>query len=160
MMSLTADLTGKPPNQVDEHRQCSVGDHRGMAVARVEAQTEAVALQLGRYRHNIRWWASSPSHERCACPLSTSIPTDILRTTITRSQCCSCRRTSGQWTVGSELETLMAVAVAVTNTRTATARTMAVYEQAWAGEQELWMACSNMTAPLACESTVAGPQGT
>ena len=53
MMSLTADLTGKPPNQVDEHRQCSVGDHRGMAVARVEAQTEAVSLQLGRYRHNI-----------------------------------------------------------------------------------------------------------
>ena len=61
MMSLTAGLTGKPPNQVDEHRQCSVGDHRGMAVARVEAQTEAVALQLGRYRHNIHWWASSPS---------------------------------------------------------------------------------------------------
>ena len=62
--------------------------------------------------------------------------------------------------MGSELETLMAVAVAVMDTRTATARTMATNEQAWAGEQELWMACSNMTAPLACESTGAGPQGT
>ena len=48
----------------------------------------------------------------------------------------------------------MAVAVAVTDTRTATARTMATYEQAWAGEQELCMVCSVITAALACVTLV------
>ena len=44
----------------------------------------------------------------------------------------------------------MAAALLVTDTRAVTARCLATNGRAWAGEQELCMVCSVMTAALAC----------
>ena len=48
--------------------------------------------------------------------------------------------------VRSEHETLLAAAVVVVGTRAVTKRCMAANGRAWAGEQELWMDCSIMSA--------------
>ena len=48
----------------------------------------------------------------------------------------------------------MAAALLVTDTRAVTARCMATKSRAWAGEQELCMVCSVMTAALACVTLV------
>ena len=60
----------------------------------------------------------------------------------------------------NELETLMAAVVVVAGTRVVTARSMEADGSAWTGEQELWMVCSIMSAPLACETPSAGTEGT
>ena len=49
----------------------------------------------------------------------------------------------------NEPETLLAAAVAVTDTRAVTARSMPASARAWPGELELWMVCSTMRAALA-----------
>ena len=51
----------------------------------------------------------------------------------------------------NELKTLMAAVVVAKGTCPATTRAIPTYEQAWAGEQELWMVCSTMSAPLAAK---------
>ena len=52
----------------------------------------------------------------------------------------------------NELETLIAAVVVAKDTCAATTRAMATYEQAWAGEQELWMVCCATSAALACST--------
>ena len=48
----------------------------------------------------------------------------------------------------------MAVVLLVTDTRSVTIRCMTTNGRAWAGEQELCMVCSVMTAALACVTLV------
>ena len=48
----------------------------------------------------------------------------------------------------------MAVALLVTDTRTVTVPCMATNGRAWAGEQELCLVCSVITAALACVTLV------
>ena len=54
----------------------------------------------------------------------------------------------------SDHESLMAVVLLVTDTRAVTVRCMATNGRAWAGEQELCMVCSVMSAALACVTLV------
>ena len=55
----------------------------------------------------------------------------------------------------NEPETLLAAAVAVTDTRAVTARSMPASARAWPGELELWMVCSTMRAALALGDVVS-----
>ena len=48
----------------------------------------------------------------------------------------------------------MAAVLLVTDTRAVNVRCMATNGRAWAGEQELCMVCSVMSATLACETLV------
>ena len=89
VMWLVAGCMAMPMNPHKAPEVLHLGGSRG----RVVVQTVAVAQQRERYRHNIRWWTSSPPHHGCAQPLPSSTSTNMRRTTTARSQHGSCRCT-------------------------------------------------------------------
>ena len=62
------------------------------------------------------------------------------------------RKRGKEWAVSHELVTLIAAAVATTDEWPATAGHVCVCGRARLSEQELWMVCSTLAAPLACAS--------
>ena len=140
-----------PINHLTKHRQCSnrvsavavwwckrwLSGNRESATDTKSAgghQDHLAADMHGHYHHPQR-------------PISDEQPQHV-------AKCRSSQPAHSEWAAWNEHETLRAAALLVTGTRAVTARCTANNGRAWAGEQELCMVCSVMTAALACVTLV------
>ena len=141
-----------PINHLTKHRQCSI---RVTAVAvqwckrwlsRDRESAKDIKLTGGHREH-----LTADTHGHCHQPKR---PMRDEQPPHSGSKCRSPQPAHSELAAWNDHESLIAAVLLVIDARAVTVRCTANNGRAWAGEQELCMVCSVMTAALACVTLV------